>query len=321
MHGEINVESEYGKGSVFSITIPQTISENYTGDGMGTFTPLISVSGRDYSELFHAPSAEILIVDDVDMNIEVFKGIIKKTEVQVDSATSGMQCLEMTKTKKYDLIFMDHMMPEMDGIKTFNAIYSDENNPNCKTPVVVLTANAISGAEQMYRGVGFTDYISKPMNPEKLEKMILRLLPQEKISYRAESAFDADDSEEVAGGGAFEEVFSFLDISVGLANCNNDQDFYLEIMDSYLKDDKTQRLDQFKAEEKWNEYTILVHALKSTSATIGAMQLSEDARLLEQAAHDQDIDYILKNHDDVMAEYKSILNKLRESRKNERNQI
>ena len=326
MHGAVDVKSEYGKGSVFSISIPQTISEKNTQAGMGLFSPQTFISGQNYTESFRAPLANILVVDDVEMNIDVFKGIIKKTQVHVDSALSGRQCLELTKIKKYDIIFMDHMMPEMDGIQTFNAIYTDESNPNCKTPVVVLTANAISGADQQYRGIGFTDYISKPMNPAKLEKMIIKLLPAEKITYRKQEEEEEEDSEydetplEVENtmpSDTLEEL-DFLDLKAGLANCNNDYDFYLEIVDSYLNDNKEEKLTKFKTEENWKEYEILVHSLKSSSATIGLMKFAEKARLLEMAAKEKDIDYILKNHDYVMREYKSIQNKLTECRKNER---
>ena len=333
MHGSIDVQSEYGKGSVFSISVPQTISEKNTDGGMGLFSPQNSFSGQNYAESFRAPSAKLLVVDDVDMNIEVFKGIIKKTQVQVDSALSGKQCLELTKSKKYDIIFMDHMMPEMDGIQTFNAIYSDDKNPNCKTPVVVLTANAISGADQQYRGVGFTDYISKPMDPAKLEKMIIKLLPEEKIIFRQSTKEEAEnyDDKKTEGeekllikenqisaldGSEAEEFdlqkLDFLNLSAGLANCNNERDFYLDILKSYCKDDKEIQLTEFKNAGKWEDYAIFVHALKSNSATIGALELSEKARLLEMAAKEKDIDYILKNHDYVMKEYKLILQKLLE---------
>ncbi|MBR1638097.1 MAG: response regulator [Treponema sp.] len=324
MHGKINVESEYGKGSVFTISIPQTISEGSENVEMGLYAPLIENSSRHYKELFTAPEAKILVVDDVEMNIAVFKGILKKTQIQIDSALSGQECLEKTKKQKYDIIFMDHMMPGMDGIQTFNSIKTDADNLNSSVPVVILTANAISGAEQQYLGIGFTDYISKPMNPEKLEKMILDLLSQDTnvdkfgVSPVHSVSLPLSSEQPLSRPETFEEKFSFLDLKKGLENFNNEKDFYKDILKSYLADDKISRLEQFKKEEKWDDYRILVHALKSTSATIGASVVSEKAKLLETAAREGDIEYILTNHEIAMKEYKELLNNIEGALKNEK---
>lgn len=123
----------------------------------------------------------MLVVDDVKMNINVFKALLKRTEINVDSAMSGLEALDMIKEKKYDIIFLDHMMPDMDGIETYQNMKMIEDNPNKDTTVVMLTANAIMGAKEEYLGIGFSDYLSKPVQAPKLEAMILKYLPEELV--------------------------------------------------------------------------------------------------------------------------------------------
>ena len=123
----------------------------------------------------------MLVVDDVKMNINVFKALLKRTEINVDSAMSGSEALDMIKEKKYDIIFLDHMMPDMDGIETYQNMKMLEDNPNKDTTVVMLTANAIMGAKEEYLGIGFSDFLSKPVQAPKLEAMILKYLPEELV--------------------------------------------------------------------------------------------------------------------------------------------
>ena len=180
MGGELTVESEYGKGSVFSFEIIQPVRKRTP---IGDFEKASDgdASKEKYVPRFKAPDACILMVDDTPINIVVFKGLLKKTEIKVDSATGGRECIELATKNKYDIIFLDHMMPVMDGIETLKELrekYPD--NPNADTPIVCLTANAISGAKETYMEAGFTDYLTKPINPVKLEEMIYSYLPEDK---------------------------------------------------------------------------------------------------------------------------------------------
>ena len=120
------------------------------------------------------PNAKILVVDDTKMNLVVIKHLLKRCRAGLDTAQSGKECLEMTKNKKYDIILMDHMMPELDGIQTLHMIHEDIDNPNVNTPIVVLTANAIVGMREQYIKEGFADYLSKPIEVDKLEEMLER---------------------------------------------------------------------------------------------------------------------------------------------------
>lgn len=178
MGGDITVESEYGKGSNFTITVPQKI----IGDElMGDYRVNCHENVRqEYTESFHAPDAKVLVVDDVKMNLTVIKLLLKKTSVQIICCSSGKQCIETVKEESFDIILLDHMMPELDGVETLKNIR--ENHYCDDTPIIVLTANADVNAKDQYLELGFADYLSKPIDPVLLEKCLLKYLPEEKIT-------------------------------------------------------------------------------------------------------------------------------------------
>lgn len=183
MDSKLEVKSQYGKGSAFSFTIHQKITDaTYVGDiksqhGTGKQTT--------YQSSFIAPDAKVLVVDDNAVNRKVFCALLKETKIHVDEAVGGEESIRMTKEKHYDLIFMDHMMPGMDGVEAFHKISEDAENPCQNVPVVVLTANALSGAKESYLKEGFVDFLSKPIDSAKLEKMISTLLPQELVNMQS----------------------------------------------------------------------------------------------------------------------------------------
>ena len=177
MKGTIRVESEYGKGSSFCVEIPQTIMNSEPIGDVQSSSKMQYHKEQAERKCFTAPEAKVLVVDDNEMNLEVVKGLLKRTKIQVDMAESGLECLEKTREKQYDLIFMDHMMPELDGIETFKLLQKETKNPNCRTNVIVLTANAISGCRQMYMEQGFVDYLSKPIEAKMLEDILEKYLP------------------------------------------------------------------------------------------------------------------------------------------------
>ena len=177
MKGRIDVESTYGVGSTFTVVIPQKIiSDEPVGENASSSRYSNELKRKKYIASFKAPDVRILVVDDNKMNLKVFKGLLKSTEVQIDTAESGNIAISLTEKNIYDLIFMDHMMPEMDGVEAFKAIRSDKLGMNNNTPVVALTANAIQGIDKVYIDEGFTAYLSKPIVSDKLEKMIRDIL-------------------------------------------------------------------------------------------------------------------------------------------------
>lgn len=185
MGGTIDVSSVYGQGSTFTVHIPQLVK----GDNkIGVFNMDNADSKKKkYVASFHAPNAKLLIVDDVPINIKVIKGLIRQTQVNIDAAESGPECLEKMATTKYDLVLLDHMMPNMDGVEVMKRLTEDKTHANQDTPIIMLTANAILGAKEEYLELGFAGYLSKPVHPDELEAMIVKNLPAELVELTTQN--------------------------------------------------------------------------------------------------------------------------------------
>lgn len=172
MGGKVSVESKLGFGSKFTVSIPVIVTA--PGSIKDVANEFKSISEREYAEekVFEAPGLKILVVDDTPINLKVVQGLLSKSLIDIDVADGGVAAIELAIANKYDLIFMDHMMPEMDGHETLIKIREYPNCINVDTPVIVLTANAIVGAKEEYLEMGFTDYLSKPVKKVDLEEMI-----------------------------------------------------------------------------------------------------------------------------------------------------
>ena len=184
MGSELEVESVYGEGSTFAFDLEQiVVAWDELGDHEQSYNDRQTNKEKEkYVEKLHAPEAKVLVVDDNKVNLNVFRFLIKSTQIQTDAAGSGEECLEKTEEKAYDLIFLDIMMPGMSGTETLQELRSRPSNPNFNTPVVCLTSDAISGAREQYLAAGFTDYLTKPFYPEQLEDKLIKLLPKEKYT-------------------------------------------------------------------------------------------------------------------------------------------
>ena len=181
MESELKVESEYGKGSCFSFEVTQPV-QSWTP--VGDYTKAYHNARKEhkrYKSKFIAMDARLLVVDDVSVNLKVFTGLLKKTEMQIDTALSGEEGLLLAAQQKYDMIFIDHMMPKMDGIEMLHQLQQETYAINKDTPKIALTANAISGVREQYIKAGFREYLTKPIDVSKLESMIVRFLPKEKV--------------------------------------------------------------------------------------------------------------------------------------------
>ncbi len=176
MNGKISVESEHGKGSCFTVYIPQTVIDKTTIRELNLQNKNDVNENHKESNFLYAPHAKVLVVDDNKMNLVVIQKLLKRSQIQLECANSGLECLSMTKSKKYDLILMDHMMPEPDGIQTLHLIREDKDNMNKETNVIVLTANAIAGIEDVYLKEGFVGYLSKPVVVDRLESILSKYL-------------------------------------------------------------------------------------------------------------------------------------------------
>lgn len=179
MGSKLEVESVYGEGSTFFFNLVQPVVDSEPIGDINERMKKVSKGKRSYKSKLRIPNARLLIVDDTFTNRLVFVHLLKELKCHIDEADSGIKCLELVRENKYDLIFMDHMMPKMDGIETFEHMREMSDGLNANTPVVILTANAINGAREEYLDKGFADYLSKPIDSDKLEEIIDRLIPDD----------------------------------------------------------------------------------------------------------------------------------------------
>jgi len=302
MGGYVAVTSEYGKGSCFTVNIPQKIvSDSPLGKLEDAYRRDI-LDKKENKFVLYAPTAEILVVDDNKMNLSVVSSLLKRTAVKLTLAGSGTECLELCKNFKYDLILMDHMMPEPDGIETLHMLRKDRNSRNRTTDVIVLTANAIAGMSNMYIEEGFTDYLSKPIVAEDLEKMIAAYLPAHKLN-----AIEKEDNE---------TGIYHIDKKTAMEYCGSDAGIYKEMVEEYLGqgDDYRSKLETYYNARDWKNYRTVIHALKNTSLLVGAVAFSEKAKTLEHAARDVNEEILLKECEGFHEEYGKLLDKIQKTK-------
>lgn len=286
MGGKLCVKSEYGKGSVFSFAIPQKVADYAPlGDFQKQYNRSI-ITSKGYKEKFIAPLARILVVDDNAMNLAVAQDLLKKTRLQIDVASSGEECLEMLKHKEYHLICMDHMMPVMDGVQTMHAIREMEGNPSRDIPIIALTANAVVGAREFYLDEGFEDYLTKPIEPEKLEDMMIKYLPKELVYLSGNTEESGgEDAEEDAVSMDEESLINMgINFSHGLKYMGGSRALYAKVLHDFrdMLSEKEEQLKAMLGKEDVYGYAIIVHALKGNARNVGADELAEEAFELEK---------------------------------------
>ena len=309
MNGSIRVESEYGEGSAFTATIPQKVVDlEPVGDFRRKYEDSLrsAAAGRNG---FIVPDARVLIVDDTRMNLSVATELLKNTRVHTDTASSGEEAIQLAGAVRYDLILMDQRMPVMDGTEVMHRIKAQENGANRETPVICLTADALSGARERYLAEGFTDYLTKPIDSHALEDMLLKYLPSEKVCRMAsEESAGVPEAPETAGEDVAWLYAIGVDPRIGLGYCQGDEALYETMLREYMigAREKLPELRQCYESGDWDNYGILVHALKSTSKMIGAMRLAELAARLERVSDLDDSDAIHRTHPAMMEQYREV---------------
>ena len=303
MHGELTVSSVYGEGSVFSIKVPQIVISKTP---IGCFEERFmedepEVEKKESKAKVIAKDADILIVDDNDMNIMVAENLLKKCEARIDSVTSGLLCIEAVLKKHYDIIFLDHMMPDMDGIETLHKLREAYGDYVTGTSIVVLTANAIKGAREKYLEEGFDDYISKPISIEELDRILMENLPANKVFLETGVMEEVKKTES-----EFNEYSKYnLDIDKALDLMDGEMAIFLEMVDVFIKDRPGKREKMVNAlnEGDMPNYAILVHALKSNARTVGAFVLGDMAYAEELESKADNIGFIRDDHEALFAEW------------------
>lgn len=293
MGSELKVESEYGKGSEFYFDLVQEI---VNPEPLGDFHERILRSSEEYEYdiSYTAPGAKVLVVDDNEMNRKVFCNLLKQTRMNIYEAGSGEACIGLVEQQVFDMIFLDYMMPNMDGMETLQIL--KEKNLCENTPVIMLTANAVVGAREQYLEAGFDDYLAKPIAPDKLDKMILKFLPKELVKEGEPVAVTSS----VAEDPELPQLDEF-DFSYAMNLLRSEELLKKTLVDFYnllsrLPEKLVALYDAIAQADNLALYRIEVHGLKSTAATVGALLLSKIARLLEVAAINGDVARIAAVH-------------------------
>ncbi len=304
MGSRLEVESIYEEGSNFFFTISQEVVDPQE-IGELDLSAITDTGYAAYKPSFVAPDVSILVVDDTPLNLAVIRGLLRSTKVHIDTGESGLVALERVKQHRYDLILLDHMMPEMDGIETLEQL--GRINHKCMgVPVIVLTANAIAGAKENYLKLGFTDYLSKPVSGKDLEAMLVKYLPPSKV-HKPEN-----EEESTSSAGKSEDGFTGLhlvDPQKGIGYCAGDSELYKSVLGMFVDeyDKETEELQKYIDLKDSKKFVTHAHKLKSSARTIGADELFEKAKDLEGDGKEENWDAIKRKHSAVMELYLDVV--------------
>jgi signal transduction histidine kinase/CheY-like chemotaxis protein len=322
MNGNVRVESVYGEGSTFIATVEQTVVD-------ATPLDIQLVASRNVRDEFslgtmHVHGVRALVVDDNPVNRKVISRSMGYYGLSVDVAEGGPESVAMCKNEKYDLIFMDQMMPEMNGIEAMNQIrgLNDYYARASRCKIIVLTANAISGAREELLAEGFDEYLSKPVNFRALEALLVKFLPADVFDNAPENPAAEPDTgaaentprSETLTESMLAELLPDVDIADGIHHCGETVDDYLEILE-LMYEASGQQLKELQthcADACWKDFTICAHALKGTCLNIGAAACGASAKELEMAGRAEDGDFIVSHLGNFMEEYKSLLAEIRD---------
>lgn len=316
MSGTITARSVLGSGSTFTVELPQKVVDSTPCGGVNL--NYSAGAEHEYHHSFEAPEAKILAVDDLPVNLLVIANLLKETRIKIDTAGSGRECMDKCSQQKYDLILMDHMMPEMDGVLTFEKLHGDKSSPNFETPVIMLTANALAGMREQYMDVGFADYVSKPVRGAKLEEAIRRNLPESLIKPASPEIPAEAVSTEPSGFADICSAVPELNVNAALQYCCGSAELLNDLLHDFTENDHFSDLKAAFEEKRWEDYRRHAHSLKSTSLMIGLTGLSERARASELALKGGCTEFAELNHDSLIEEYSALLGKIKDYLKDKR---
>lgn len=300
MHGGIAFSTRYGKGSTFICTILQRII-----NPTPLTTDFIHSLEWDMNKILSAPLAKVLVVDDSKVNLSVATNLLTRFDIKADMANGGYQALRMLEDKKYDMIFMDHMMPDIDGIETTEKIRSKKGSYYKLLPIIALTANATDEARHLFIERGFNDFMSKPIERDIINDMLYKWLPKSKISSKEDPMHKEQFQDKFTI--AFEKAG--IDIDAGLKYSGQDMDHYIEILKTLRNEcnDYISRLTIASESFDLKTYAINAHSLKSVLGTIGAKSLSEYAKEHEFKSKEGDVAFVTQNSAELISRFKRLV--------------
>ncbi len=307
MGSRLEVRSVFGKGSTFSFSLPQKVVE---WEGVGDFSAALKRMESKHirqSAGFVAPSARILVVDDAPMNIAVISGLLRRTKIFVDTAASGEECIEKFGANQYDLVFLDHQMPGLDGVETLGELQRLYPGKTKDTPIISLTANAVFGAKEEYLAAGFTDYLSKPVMPDALDAALIKHLPADKLVFAS-----ADGNKEDTPLPDWLSDIPLISTRRGVEFCGGNEEYLdaLKIFGASIEE-RADELETLYKNRDYKNYTVKVHALKSMAKSVGAAELSELAAEMEEAGKKHDLAALTAGAEVLLSLYRSLAEPLK----------
>lgn len=311
MHGDITFESKYGEGSTFSCTVIQEIVDETPISAKDAIGP-----NAHKNIVFKASDVSVLVVDDSMVNLNVANGLLREYDIEADLAEGGYDALKKVDKKKYDLIFMDHMMPDIDGIETMKRIR--EKGSWCeKVPIVALTANVTDEARAMFKMEGMQDFLAKPIVLSILRDVLVKWLPKDKIKFGdvSEAYISSENQPLLDTNTAFtvgRMAEEDIDLEKGLLYFGGNIEAYKATVRDIHKDcsKKILLMEKYLKDENLEKYAIEAHSVKSVSASIGATKFSEWAKEMEMKAKSKDVPFVIENGPDFIAAYSQFVESL-----------
>ncbi len=297
MEGTIEVDSVYGEGTTFTVRIPQKVLDR---NKLSNYLVYHKQEEKKKSVIY-APSAKVLVVDDNPVNIKILRGLLLHYEIDADTSLSGEEAVQKAGSNTYDLVLMDHMMPGMNGEEALNAIRDLPDEDRSSVPVIAVTANAIRGMRDEFLRKGFTDYLSKPVETDKLEQILKDHLPP--------NLFVALEEEEEEEEETLELEIEGIDVDSGLAKSDGNAKLYKEVLEIFVEygPDKADEIEVFARKRDYENYVIAVHSLKSVAANIGAHQLFTMAKIHEFAGKSGNTGFVDSNYAKLVQLYRNII--------------
>ena len=307
MGSRLEVRSTLGKGSTFSFSLPQKVVD---WEGVGDLSAALKrmeTKRVRRNAGFIAPDARILVVDDAPMNIAVISGLLRRTKIFVDTASSGEECVEKFGANQYDLVFLDHRMPGMDGMETLGELRRVYPGKVKDTPIISLTANAVFGAKEEYLAAGFSDYLSKPVMPDALDETLLKHLPANKLIFTS-----ADEDEEDTPLPDWLSDIPLISTRRGVEFCGGNEEYLnaLKIFAASINE-RADELETLYKNRDYKGYSVKVHALKSMAKSIGAAELSKLAAEMEEAGKNRDLAALTAGAEVLLSLYRSLADPLK----------
>lgn len=310
MGGTVSFSSEQGVGTNFYIELPQNI---VSSEPIGSLDDDVVMNASE-RYMFTAPMAKVLVVDDNIVNLFVAKEILGNYGMEIQTAQSGQECIDLVNENYYDLIFMDYVMPGMDGHETLLQLRQPESEYFRKIPVIALTAQTSGSSEKIFLGEGFQGFLAKPIDVHELEKVLIKFLPEEYICMKesVEPKIKQQKMDEKLWYKRLCSVLTDFDVKIGLEHCNNDYTSYLNLLRVIYNDSYQQvsNLRNLVNNGDIDNFRISVHALKSVTASAGDMRLSFICEENENAAKINDLTYINNHIETLISEYESFLNQI-----------